>query len=437
MAGGNLKSVAGKLRTKTAAGNWADVERAGHHGDGAGLYLKVASAEARSWQFRYRHRGTGKTVWLGLGAERDVTLAEAREKARECRRLLGQGKDPLAERRAARAAQGDALTFSDVAERYIGAHEASWRNPKHRQQWRNTLRDYVAPVLGMKVNDEGHLTSGRLVNEIAVGDVMKIVEPLWQKKPETASRVRGRIESILDYATARGWRVGENPARWRGHLANLLPPRAKVQRVQHHAALPWREIGAFIAKLREQRGTSARAVEFAILTAARSGEVRGLRWAEIDAQHKTWTVPGERMKAAREHRVPLSDRAAEVLAEMQPLRRGDAGRDADFVFPGGRPRKPLSDVALSKAVKAAGGAELTLHGFRSTFRDWAAEATAYPHEVAEMALAHAVGDKVEAAYRRGDLLEKRARLMADWAEFCDRPAVSADNVRHLHEPQAA
>ena len=370
----------------------------GRYADGGGLYLFVRP-KSKVWVFRFTRRKRARE--MGLGAERDVTLAEARERARECRRLLAQGLDPIEHQRQQEAdAKAGATTFAEVAERYLAVHEASWRNPKHRQQWRNTLGTYVAPAIGAKLDAEGHLTGGLFVGGIDVGTVMKILEPLWQAKPETASRVRGRIETILDYATARGWRHGDNPARWRGHLANLLPPRAKVQRVQHHAALPWREIGAFITKLRQQRGTSARAAEFSILTAARSSEARGLRWAELDLPHGVWTVPGDRMKAGREHRVPLSGRALAILEEMAPLRR----KPEDLVFPGGRLGKPLSDVALSKAVKAAGGGELTLHGFRSAFRDWCAEATAYPREVAEAALAHVLADKTEAAYRRGIFL---------------------------------
>jgi integrase len=402
------------------------LKKPGHYGDGDGLYLKVASAEARSWQFRYKHRVTGKTVWLGLGAEKDVTLAEAREKARECRRLLTARIDPLAQRRADRASE-TGMTFAAVAELYLAAHEASWRNEMHRQQWRSTLRDFVAPAIGARTDGEGRLTGGRLVSEVMVGDIMKILEPLWQKKPATASRVRGRIESILDYASARGWRTGDNPARWRGHLANLLPADGDM-RTEHHAALPWQEVGALMAKLRQWDTMSARAAEFTILTAARSGEVRGLRWTEIDLQHGVWTVPVDRMKAAREHRVPLSDRALAILKEMAALRR----KPEDLVFPGGRNGRALSDVGLSRAVKVAGGVDLTMHGFRSTFRDWCAEATAYPREVAEGALAHVLADKTEAAYRRTDLLAKRARLMADWAEFCARPApAEGDNVRAI------
>lgn len=382
--------------------------KAGHYGDGGGLYLKVAEGGGRSWQFRYRPRGTGKTVWLGLGAERDVTLAEARQKAAQCRKLLAEGKDPLGERKAAKAAQkaeNEALTFEEVAERYIASHESSWRNQKHRQQWRNTLRDYVFPVVGAMP-----------VAAVSVGEVMEIIEPIWEEKPETASRVRGRIEAVLDYATAREWRPdSDNPARWKGRLANLLPARNKVRDVEHQAALDWREIGQFMAALRKQKGMSALAAEFCILTATRSGETRGARWNEIDTAAKTWTVAPERMKAHREHRVPLSSRALEILHTVEPLREAADG----LVFTGGRRGKPLSDVALSHVVKAIRDG-ITVHGFRSTFRDWCAEATNYPREVAETALAHANKDKTEAAYFRADLFAKRARLMREWASFCDR-----------------
>jgi integrase len=348
---------------------------------------------------------------MGLGAVEDVTLAEAREAAEEARKLLRQGSDPIEARRAGRVARAaaNALTFREVAERYIAAHEASWRNPKHRQQWRNTLESYALPVLG-----------DLAVSLVDVGHVMRVLEPMWREKTETASRLRGRIEAVLDYAKARDWRAGENPARWRGHLDHLLPARSKLQRVEHHAALPWRQMSAFMADLRRQDGIAARALAFAILTAARTGEVIGARWEEFDGD--VWTVPAERMKAGREHRVPLSPAALAVVTAMEPT-RGLAG---SFVFPGGKKDKPLSSMALLMLLRRIGRSDLTAHGFRSTFREWAAEATGYPREVVETALAHINKDKVEAAYQRGDLFEKRARLMSDWAEFCDRPAVPAE-----------
>lgn len=403
----------------------------GRYHDGDGLCLLVRRGkpgpdgqpgpDRAFWLLRYS--AGGRVREAGLGRARGlnaVTLAGAREAARRLRDKLRDGKDPLAEREAAAAkakadaakAHAAAVTFAQVADMYIEAHEAGWRNDKHRQQWKNTLRDYVLPALGALP-----------VAAVDTGAVMRIIEPLWREKTETASRVRGRIESILDYAKARGWRDGENPARWRGHLDHLLPQRGKVQRVKHHDALPWRDCGVFMQQLRQSSGISARCLEFAILTAARSGEVRGARWQEIDMDHATWSIPGERMKAGREHRVPLSDAAMDVLRQMAKL-----GSEPDaFIFPGGRTGSPLSDVAVTKAAHAAGG-DCTVHGFRSTFRDWCAESTNHPREVAEAALAHTVRDKTEAAYQRGDLLERRRRLMADWATFCAKPMVVGDVV---------
>jgi integrase len=296
------------------------------------------------------------------------------------------------------------MTFKDCAERYIEAHRPGWKNPKHAKQWPSTLEDYVYPVFGPIP-----------VQAVDVGLVMKALEPIWKTKPETASRVRGRIESILDWATARGYRQGENPARWRGHLDKLLPARGKVQKVKHHAALPYGEMGDFVAELRGQEGVAARALEFLILTATRTGEVIGARWDEFDLAKKVWTVPGERMKAGKEHRVPLSERALAIIEEM----KGQGVNDHPFLFPGGRPGKPLSNMAMLKLLQRMDRGDLTAHGFRSTFRDWAAEMTHFPTEVAEMALAHTVSDKVEAAYRRGDLFQKRRELMEAWARYCE------------------
>lgn len=398
------KLTAVKVRALTAPGRY---------GDGKGLWLQVRDADHRSWLFRYMLKG--KARQMGLGTLDAVTLAQAREAADEARKLIRQGIDPIEHRRASREARAaaNALTFRETAERYIAAHEASWRNAKHRQQWTNTLATYAYPLIGELP-----------VAAIEVGHVMQVIEPLWRDKTETASRLRGRIEAVIDYATARGWRAGDNPARWRGHLESLLPPRSKVQRVEHHPALPWREMGAFMATLRDDAGIAARSLEFAILTAARTSEVIGARWAEFDLAEGTWTVPAERMKAGREHRVPLSAAALRVLEGMAPA-QGVAG---DFVFPGGRKGKPLSGMAMLMLLRRMERGDLTTHGFRSTFREWAAEATAYPREVAELALAHVNKDKVEAAYQRGDLFAKRRRLMEDWATFCDRPAVPAGNV---------
>ena len=400
----------------------------GAYGDGGGLYVQVRGPEHRSWLFRFKLHGRARL--MGLGPLPDVSLAEARELATVARKLVRQGVDPIERRRAARAeaaAKAGLNTFREVAEAYIAAHEPGWRNAKHRQQWRNTLETYAYPVIG---------SLG--VAAVDTGAVMRVLEPIWREAPETASRLRGRIEAVLDYASARGWRSGDNPARWRGHLANLLPARGKIARVVHHAALGWREIGAFMTALRAQDGVGAKALEFAILTAARSGEVRGARWPEIDLAAGIWTVPAGRMKGGREHRVPLSEPALAVLSAIEPLRPApcsDTGASPDaLIFPGRKSGKPLSDMSLTAVLRRMGRGDLTAHGFRSTFRDWCAETTGYPREVAEAALAHALSDKVEAAYRRGDLFQKRRRLMEDWAEFCGRPAPAMGEVVHLREP---
>jgi integrase len=389
----------------------------GRYGDGAGLYLLVRSPQAKFWLFRYTRSGKMREMGLGPARGRSaVSLSQARAKARQLHGAVREGRDPLAEREAEKAkaqayaakAKAAAMTFGEVADMYIAAHEASWRNLKHRQQWRNTLDQYALPVLGAMP-----------VGSVDTGEVMRILQPVWRGKMETASRVRGRIERILDYAKARGWRDGENPARWRGHLDQLLAKRSKMQRVAHHAALPWREIGAFMQRLRQISGISARCLEFLVLTACRSGEVRGARWNEIDLAHAVWTIPAQRMKAGREHRVPLSEPAMAVLHAMAQL--GTEG----FVFPGLKATSALSDVALAKAVDVAGGNGATVHGFRSTFRDWCAETTNYPRELAEAALAHMLKDRVKPAYQRGDLLEKRRRLMTDWAASCGREMVAS------------
>ncbi|HME25958.1 MAG TPA: integrase arm-type DNA-binding domain-containing protein [Acetobacteraceae bacterium] len=386
----------------------------GMYGDGGGLYLRVRGPEHRSWLYRYKVGGRGHL--LGLGSLADVSLAEAREAAAAARKLVRQGEDPIQNKRAEwarRAAEAGLHTFSEVAAAYIGAHEAGWRNAKHRQQWRNTLDQYAMPVMGALP-----------VRQITTAEVTRVLEPIWREKPETATRLRGRIEAVLDYAAARSWRTGENPARWRGHLANLLPARGKIARVEHHAALPWREIGSFMTALASQEGAAALALRFAVLTAARTGEVLGMRWGEVDVLNAVWTVPAARMKAGREHRVPLSAPALDVLRAVTKL--GTAS-DA-FVFPGARRGKPLSSMAMLMLLRRMGRGDLTAHGFRSTFRDWCAETTAYPREVAEAALAHTLRDKVEAAYQRGDLMEKRRRLMAEWAAFCAQPATTGEVV---------
>jgi integrase len=384
----------------------------GRYGDGTGLYLLVRSAEARFWVFRYVRTGRMRELGLGPASGRAaVSLADARKKARTLYDLHREGRDPLDERntgRALKAAEAaKTVTFAEAGRRYIAAHHAGWRNAKHAAQWRSTLATYAEPVFGSLP-----------VNQIDTGLVLKALEPIWTKKPETASRVRGRIASILDWAKARGHRQGENPAQWRGHLDHLLPARAKVRKVRHHAALPYAEIGSFVAELRQQDGIAARALEFLILTAARTGEVIGAQWSEIDLAERLWIVPAERAKTSKEHRVPLSTRAIEILDGQMP-------HSGDRVF-------ELSNMALLMLLRRMGHGSITAHGFRSSFRDWCAERTNFPSEVAEMALGHAVGDKVEAAYRRGDLFEKRRQLMDSWSAFCSMPSTDSARVVPLH-----
>jgi integrase len=376
----------------------------GYYCDGGGLYLQVSPTVSKSWIFRYtRH---SKSHEMGLGSESDVSLAEARVKAAEARRQLVNGIDPLAARERHRAQErlqkAGTTSFAECAKKFIAAHKAGWQNGKHAEQWQNTLDTYAAPVIGELA-----------VKDVDTALVLRVLEPIWAKKPETASRLRGRIERILDYARVRGYRSGENPARWRGHLDKLLPSALNRKTRGHHKALPYDELPAFMQELREQGGNAARALEYLILTAARTGEVIGCEPdKEIDLKKAVWTVPPGRMKAGKEHRVPLSPQAVKVV-EGQPKGK--------YLFAGGREGAPLSNMAMLELLKRMDREDLTVHGFRSTFRDWAAECTSYPGEVCEMALAHAIGDKVEAAYRRGDLFEKRRQLMLDWAKYCDTP----------------
>jgi integrase len=383
------------------------------HADGGGLYLRVGPTGSKSWVFRYVT--SGRQHDMGLGPFLDITLQMARERAQTHRRARLDGNDPLEAKRAVRAAErlatAKVTTFKECAEAYIAAHSAGWRDLRTVGQWQQSLTAYVFPILG-----------DLPVQAIDVGLVMKAIEPLWTTKTTTAGRVRQRIESVLDYAAARGYRQGDNPARWRGHLENLLPKRSKVARIEHHPALPYGEIASFITELRRRDSVSARALEFSILTATRRAEVLGARWSEINMAERLWTIPGERMKADREHRVPLSDAALAVINQMQEIRTNA------YVFPGQGGMKPLGEVAIWRLLRAMGRGELTMHGMRSTFRDWAAERTNFPREVAELALAHAVGDATERAYQRGDLFDKRRQLMAAWARFCAAPATAGAKV---------
>ena len=390
--------------------------------DGDGLYLKITRPGAGSWIYRYKL--SGKSRDMGLGQCSQVSLAIAREKAAEIRKQVRAKIDPLAARDTEKkrrheeeerkkveeiAAKARALTFAEACDDYIKAHRAGWRNAKHAQQWENTLDMYAFPVIGP-------LPTGTISTE----HVLKILTPIWTLKPETASRLRNRIELVLDAAKARGLREGENPARWRGHLDKLLPPRAKVRKVQHHPALPWRELPAFMVKLGAHAELSYQAIRLTVLTACRTSEVLGARWSEFDMRTNTWIIPASRMKADREHRVPLSPAVQNLL---EGLPRVDK---SPFLFPGARNAKPISNMAMLMALRRMGRSDLTMHGFRSTFRDWAAENTLFPREVCELALAHKIADGAEAAYWRSDLVEKRRALMNAWAEYCTQQ--SADSI---------
>lgn len=395
-------------------------KKQGLYGDGHGLYLQVSAFDTKAWVFRYMIDGRARK--MGLGPLHTVSLAEARNRAAAARLKVLDGVDPIDDAEAKRAERrleaAKAMTFKECADAYIKANRSGWKNDKHAAQWDATFNETkrgsrVFPAATAAINDLP-------VSAIDTGLVRKVLEPIWYTTPETASRVRGRIERVLAWATVAGYRTGDNPARWTGHLKELLPPKTKVAAVEHHNAVPYRDMPQFMARLVAKRGTSARALEFAVLTAARTGEVIGAKWSEIDFGAKVWTVPAERMKAGKEHRVPLSARAIAILDGLP--------REGDYLFPGARSDKPLSNMAMLELVRGMRKGA-TVHGFRSTFRDWAAETTAYPHEMCEIALAHAVGNKVEAAYRRGDMMEKRRRLMADWAAYCAQPpAKSRDNV---------
>jgi integrase len=394
----------------------------GLYHDGAGLYLQVTAGKqgvTKSWLFRFVL--DGKERRMGLGSLMDVSLAQARDRAVAARGQVKEGRDPIEQRRATRAnsslVKAKAMTFDQCRDAYISSHRSAWRNTKHTWQWSASLKKYVSPIFG-KVS----------VENVDVVLVMKALEPIWATIPETASRLRGRIEAILDWAKVRGLRSGENPARWRGHLDHLLPRRSKVRKVEHHASLPYSEMGSFMTLLRDRDAIAARTLEFAILTGGRTGEVLGARWDEINLDERVWVVPASRMKAGKEHRVPLSAPAIAVVNAMKQVRQND------YLFPGDR-HASLSNTSMLMLLRRMGRGDLTVHGFRSSFRDWAAERTNFPGEVAEMALAHTISSKVEQAYRRGDMFERRRRLMSEWANFCAKPSGSgAKGVMQLRQP---
>jgi integrase len=400
--------TAGKLtdvRVRAAA--------AGTHGDGGGLYLAVKQGSAgltRSWLFRYSVGG--RSHWTGLGAYPDISLQRARQKAQECRQQLYEGIDPLHHKRDQRSAlrqqRRQAPTFAECATAYIASHEAGWRGRRTCQLWVSTLRDYAHPVFG-------HLS----VDAITTEHVLAVLKPLWRTKPETATQVRGRIEQVLDYAKVLGHRSGENPARWRGHLDHLLPSRAKVAPVRHHLALAYRKLPAFMDTLRQQENTAAKCLEFVILCACRSGEAIGAVWSEINWETRTWTIPAARTKAAREHRVPLSEPAIRLLRSLP--------RKGEYVFPG-RYSGPQSDATLRSLLERMNAAA-AVHGFRASFSTWARECTSFPRELVEAALGHAVGDIVERSYQRGDALERRRELMAAWGNYCTSTGAEVVQLR--------
>jgi integrase len=392
----------GRVSKKLSALEVGRLSKPGKHPIGESLYLQISPKGTKSWLFRYSING--KSTWMGLGSAKLVSLADARALAIDHQRDLLDGVKPLDKRNSDRSnlllEDAKRITFDDCAEKYIEAHSPSWKNKKHASQWKNTMETYASPVIG-KLS----------VKDIETTLILKILEPIWYTKAETAARIRGRIERILSWAAVRGYRSKENPARWHGHLEQLLPTRSSIQKVKHFKALPFSEVGAFVEKLRSQEGVTTLALEFTILTATRTNEALGARWSEINLEEKYWLIPAERMKADREHKVPLSPRALDIIAKMREL------SDGEYVFSGTRRGQPLSDMSLLMIIRRM-GLDATTHGFRSSFSDWAAERTSFPREVVEMALAHTVKNKVEAAYRRGDLFIKRQRLMEAWAKYC-------------------
>lgn len=390
----------------------------GYYGDGGGLWLQVSKTGSKSWAFRFKSPVTSKAREMGLGSLATYSLAEARCRAKEARQAVDAGRDPIAERETkrqeTRLAAALAMSFDQCAEAYVAAHRSGWKSPKHAKQWESTLATYAGPVVGSLP-----------VAAIDTPLVLKILEPIWTTKNETASRLRGRIESVLDWATVRGYRIGDNPARWKGHLDTLLAAPAKVQKVEHHAALPHEQIGVFMTDLKSREGIAAMALQFAILTACRSGEVRSASWREIDLETKVWTIPADRMKAGKEHRIPLSDAALAILQAVPRM------VDNPLVFPAPR-GGTLSDMTLTAVLRRMERGDLTVHGFRSTFRDWAGETTAFPREVIEHALAHQLKDKTEAAYARGTQFDKRRLLMEAWAKYCATIKIEANNVVAIH-----
>ena len=389
--------MAGKLNARKVE----TLAKPGRHSDGGNLYLSISENGGKRWTFFYRFGGKRREMGLGSAAENGVSLKDARSKAADARKLLDGGQDPLEARKATEKASRAIPSFGAFADGYIKTHRAKFRNDKHIAQWEMTLGDAYCKAIRSKP-----------LNEIDTEAVLSVLQPIWTRVPETASRLRGRIENILDAAKALGHRDGQNPAQWRGHLKTLLPARQRLTR-GHHAALPYDELPAFMADLRARNSLAALALELAILTATRSGEVLNAQWSEFDLDKAIWTVPAIRMKAGHEHRIPLTARTVDFLKAMTRL------HDNDHVFPGNAKGKPLSGMAMTMQLRRMKRGDITAHGFRSTFRDWASEQTSFPHETCEHALAHRISDKAEAAYRRGDQFEKRRKLMEAWTAFCE------------------
>jgi integrase len=396
---------------KLTASGIAKLSKPGRYGDGNGLYLQISNWQTKAWCLRYQLAGRSRE--MGLGSVTDISLKDAREKARSARRLLTDGDDPIdarkAKKHALRADREKRVSFKQAAEKYIATHKAGWRSGKHADQWTATLATYAYPIIG-----------NLSVSDIDTGHIIRIIEPIWETKTDTASRVRGRVENILDWAKARHFREGDNPARWKGHMENLLPAKSKVRKVRHQPALPFQDLPAFMGELREMNSISARALEFTILTIARTGATTGGLWQEIDLVNPIWTLPGSRAGTKlrqEEHRVPLPKRAVEILRGL-PRESGN-----DHIFIGAKKGSGLSNMAMLELLQGR-YPNLTVHGFRSTFKDWVSETTNFPDIVSEMALAHVIKDEVQAAYRRGELLEKRRKLMDAWAQYCATPVKS-------------
>jgi integrase len=406
--------------SKLSVAKITKLTKRGAYADGGNLYLQVSAYDTKAWVFRYMVAGRARN--MGLGPLALVSLKEARERAAECRRLLWQGVDPIeakqAKRTAARIEAAKTVTFGWCVDQYIKQHEVKWTNVKHRDQWHDTLHDHAALLCKLPVAS------------VDTALVLKVLEPIWTETPETASRLRGRIERVLAWATVSGYRQGDNPARWVGHLREVLPSKNQLKAIEHHRALPYAEVPAFMAALRKQDGVTARALEFAVLNANRTGEVRYAVWDEIDFAAKVWTVPAARMKGRIEHRIPLSDRALEIL---RGLPREDG---SPYVFPGSAAREPVGSKAMSRLLDRLTANGYTVHGFRSSFRDWCEERTNFRH-LAERCLAHTEKDKVKAAYQRGDLLDKRRVVMAAWAKYCEStPVTTTGSVTAIRKASA-